>query len=114
MFLKVLNLIKAFLTEKKIFSYLFAFFKEDKVYIRDCEEDLLHSLSFSTYCDFPFTNCIGEFEGILDYIFFESNSFELDKVIPLPPVEKVKEFVALPNKYMPSDHLPLVFELKIK
>jgi mRNA deadenylase 3'-5' endonuclease subunit Ccr4 len=75
---------------------------------------LTHSLSFSTYVDFPFTNCIGAFEGILDYIFFETDSFELEKVIPLPSVEKVKEFVALPSKYVPSDHLPITFELKIK
>jgi hypothetical protein len=47
-------------------------------------------------------------------VFYESNLFELTKVIPLPSVEKVKENVALPSKYIPSDHLPLVFELRTK
>jgi mRNA deadenylase 3'-5' endonuclease subunit Ccr4 len=50
----------------------------------------------------------------LDYIFYETERFELTKVVPLPSVEKVKEFVALPNKFIPSDHLPVVMEFKMK
>ena len=82
--------------------------------ITDCEESLMHSLNFSAYADFPFTNCTNGFEGILDYVFYEANNFELVKVIPLPSVERVKENVALPSKLIPSDHLALVFDLKIK
>ena len=100
--------------KQNLIKILFNNLKDDKVYIKDCEEELMHSLNFSTYANFPFTNCIGAFEGILDYIFFESDSFDLEKVVPLPSVQKVKEFTALPSKYMPSDHLPIIFELKMK
>lgn len=86
----------------------------DKEFLQNCHEDFIHSLSLSTYADFPFTNCIASFESVLDYIFYESDSFNLDRVIPLPSVEKVKEFTALPNQYIPSDHLPVIFELSIK
>ena len=82
--------------------------------LKDCDEDLMHSLSLSAYADFPFTNCIGAFEGILDYVFYESNAFDLTKVIPIPSVEKCKENTALPSQYMPSDHLPIIFELLAK
>ena len=74
----------------------------------------MHSLNLSTFADFPFTNCIQSFEGILDYVFYESDSFELAKVIPLPSVEKCKENTALPSQYIPSDHLPIIFELVAK
>ena len=80
----------------------------------DCAEHFIHSLNMSAYTDFPFTNCVLGFEGILDYVFFESNAFELARVIPLPSVEKLKEKTALPSQYIPSDHLPLVFEFEVK
>lgn len=73
-----------------------------------------HSLEFSAYNDFKLTNCSEKFEAILDYVFYEINSFKLAQVVPLPPVEKLREFVALPNKYVPSDHLALIFEFSLK
>ncbi|RNA38549.1 2 -5 -phosphodiesterase 12 [Brachionus plicatilis] len=88
--------------------------KNDKDFIYECDGDLAHSLNLEAYADFPFTNCIGTFEGILDYVFYDSDSFELTKVVPLPSVEKVKENTALPSVFIPSDHLALVFEFSIK
>jgi len=82
--------------------------------MKNCDDKLTHSIDFSTYIDFPFTNCIGTFESILDYIFYEKELFELEKVIDLPSVEKCKENVALPSKYIPSDHLALIFEFLIR
>lgn len=87
---------------------------EDKNFINECDGHLAHSLDLGVYADFPFTNCIGTFEGILDYVFFENNCFELTKIVPLPSIEKVKENTALPSVYVPSDHLALVFEFLIK
>lgn len=87
---------------------------EDKRFIIECDGSLTHTLNLGAYTDFPFTNCIGAFEGILDYVFYEQEFFELSKVIPLPSIEKVKENTALPSVYIPSDHLALVFEFKIK
>ena len=80
----------------------------------DNEEKLMHSLSLATHVCLPFTNCIETFECVLDYVFYDESGFELTKVIPLPSVEKVKENVALPSEYFPSDHLPIIFEFLYK
>ena len=63
--------------------------------MKSCEDDLIHSLSLSAYTNFPFTNCIATFESVLDYVFYETDEFELTKVIPLPEVSKIKENIAL-------------------
>lgn len=75
------------------------YFKEEKELIKECDDELIHSLSLSAYTDFPFTNCTAAFEAILDYVFYETDAFELTKVIPLPSVERVKENVALVTIY---------------
>ena len=74
----------------------------------------MHSISLSAYSDFPFTNYTSGFSGILDYLFYETSAFELLKVIPIPSLEKITELVALPSRTIPSDHLALVFDLKLK
>ncbi len=74
------------------------------------EEKLIHSLNLATHVCLPFTNCIEMFECVLDYVFYEESALKLNRVIPLPSVEKVKENVALPSEYFPSDHLAIVFD----
>ena len=82
--------------------------------MKDADEDLTHSINMSAYADFPYTNYTGGFIGLLDYVFYETSAFELEKVIPIPSVEKVIEHTAMPSKVLPSDHCALVFDLKIK
>ena len=74
----------------------------------------MHSLELATHICLPFTNCIETFECVLDYVFYDENAFQLTKVIPLPPEEKIKEKIALPSEYFPSDHLPIIFEFLYK
>jgi hypothetical protein len=70
-----------------------------------------HELQLSTYTNFEFTNYIETFNCILDYIFYDSNRFELKKVVPMLTREQVTENIALPSCKIPSDHLALIFEL---
>ena len=67
-----------------------------------------------SYIDNKCTNFGCEFEGVLDYVFFDDNIFEMTRVVPFPSIEKIREFTAIPNKYVPSDHLALIFEYFLK
>lgn len=87
---------------------------DDMQYMADCGEELHHKIDFSIYADFPYTNYVTQFQATIDHLFYETNTFELTKVIPLPPHEKVEELIALPNKNVPSDHLAIIFEFKLK
>ena len=60
------------------------------------------------------TNYTSGFKAVLDYIFIDSDRLQAERVVPLPPLEEVSEFVALPSVYFPSDHLALVADLKWK
>ena len=67
--------------------------------------DLQHGLKLTSACGFPsYTNFSAGFHSCLDYIFVESDSLCVDRVIPLPTHEEVTRFTALPNKEFPSDH----------
>ena len=75
--------------------------------------DLKHDFHFRNACGTKhYTNYTVGYCGVLDYIFFDSDNLELERVIPLPSHEEVTEFVALPSIYFPSDHLALVADLK--
>ncbi|VIO91797.1 Uncharacterized protein BM_BM5395 [Brugia malayi] len=56
---------------------------------------------------------IAGFEGCLDYIWGSAN-VKIQKVIPVPPKELAKKYVALPSKISPSDHLPLVCDIRLQ
>lgn len=61
----------------------------------------------------PTNICVG-FQGVLDYIFIDSDHLAVERHVPFPPMEEVTQFVALPSVYFPSDHLALVTDLKWK
>ena len=58
------------------------------------------------------TNYTADFKAVLDYILVESDKLAVDRVISMPSLEEMSEFVALPSVYFPSDHLALVADLK--
>lgn len=60
------------------------------------------------------TNYTANFKAVLDYVLIDSDHLELERVVPLPPVGEVSEFVALPSVYFPSDHLALVADVNWK
>lgn len=79
---------------------------------KDCEEDFMNSVNLSVYASFPFTNYTQGFQGVLDYVFYESNAFELKKIIRFNE-EKYKEKF-MPSQFIPSDHVAILFELLLK
>lgn len=78
------------------------------------DEELCHSLDLSIYADFLYTNFVVHFQESIDHLFYETHAFELVRVIPMPEHERVVELIALPNKHFPSDHMPIIFEFKLK
>ena len=60
------------------------------------------------------TNYTASFKAVLDYIMIDSDHLSVDRVVPLPSVGEVSEFIALPSAYFPSDHLALVADIKWK
>ena len=61
-----------------------------------------------------YTHYRGVFVSVLDYVLVSREHFEIQKVIPMPSHEEVTENFALPSESFPSDHLPLICDLKWK
>ncbi|KAM4652768.1 2',5'-phosphodiesterase 12 [Discoglossus pictus] len=76
---------------------------------------LSHPFKLSSACGEPaYTNYVGGFHGCLDYIFIDSDSIDVEQVIPLPSHEEVTSYQALPSVSHPSDHIALVCDLRWK
>jgi mRNA deadenylase 3'-5' endonuclease subunit Ccr4 len=60
----------------------------------------------------PFTNYTKSFKGCLDYIMIKGLS--VSGVHPLPNQAELSVEGALPNSFIPSDHLPLVVDLEFQ
>lgn len=56
------------------------------------------------------TNYVRGYEGLLDYVWYESDALVVDKVIPVPAKEQLGGYI--PNRRYPSDHLAVVVDLK--
>jgi len=77
--------------------------------------DLSHDFSLLSAAGTPpYTNFVAGFCGTLDYIYADASKLELKREIPLSDHEDVVKEIALPNRIFPSDHMPLVVELKWK
>lgn len=75
-----------------------------------------HNLNLASACGTPqFTNYVRDFQGCLDYIFYQKdkNGFRVEAVAPFPDEEELKENVALPSKVFPSDHVALIADLEV-
>jgi 2',5'-phosphodiesterase len=81
---------------------------------------LRHPLRLRSACGDPeWTNFVGGFRGALDYVWCDTSSdtaFGAAMVpvahAPLPPLEAVTRQTALPNDEFPSDHLPMVADVR--
>ncbi|KAL0273754.1 UNVERIFIED_CONTAM: hypothetical protein PYX00_006360 [Menopon gallinae] len=61
-----------------------------------------------------FTNYTRSFQGCLDYIFYDKDGFEVSTLYPLPSEEELSANVAIPSVAFPSDHIPLIADLRWK
>lgn len=74
---------------------------------------LRHPLALVSACGYPeFTNYVGGFAGSLDYVWCDSSALASVASMPMPPLESVTAETALPNSEFPSDHLPMVADLR--
>ncbi|KAH8302544.1 hypothetical protein KR044_008133 [Drosophila immigrans] len=77
--------------------------------------ELRQSFKMVSACGTPqFTNYTTLFAACLDYIFYQSDSFNLLQSVPLPSVEELSANEAIPSVTFPSDHVSLVADLKFK
>jgi len=56
-----------------------------------------------------FTNYTADFVGVLDYLWYTTDSLTVSKVLQ-PVDEEVVKVTRLPNAYMPSDHISILSE----
>ena len=87
---------------------------DEKEILKDIKNEIKHSLNLEAFENFPFTISFEGFSGVIDFVFYEKNAFELKKVLPLPYGDKLDKQTPFPNQYQPSDHLAIIFEFKIK
>ncbi|XP_056632626.1 2',5'-phosphodiesterase 12 isoform X1 [Diorhabda sublineata] len=77
------------------------------------EVELKQPFVLASACGTPnYTNYTAQFQGCLDYIFYEKTNFEVTQVVPLPSHEEVTANTALPSFVFPSDHIALISDLK--
>ena len=75
---------------------------------------------FAGYEEFPlFTNYCPNFQETLDYIIAskateESKGFKLVDSAEMPSKEDIQQYISMPNKNMPSDHVSIICDLKIE
>jgi len=84
-----------------------------------CEEEpvsgisIHHPFSMDSACGTPkFTNYTLGFKDCLDYIFYENDKLQVDRVVPFPTEEDLSKYDAIPSKVFPSDHVASICDLK--
>jgi CCR4-NOT transcription complex subunit 6 len=96
------------------YEYLLCYITDEREILKDIKNEIKHSLNLDAFINFPFTISFEGFAGVIDFVFYEKNLFELKKVLPLTYGDKLDKRMAFPNQYQPSDHLSIIFEFKIK
>ncbi|ROW16049.1 hypothetical protein VPNG_02501 [Cytospora leucostoma] len=64
--------------------------------------------------EMPFTNYVPTFDGVIDYIWYSSNSLEVVSLLGPPDREYLKRVPGFPTYHFPSDHIHLMAEVAIK
>lgn len=87
---------------------------EDNVVLSVEGIDLSYSKPLRTACpSVKYTTSTHLFRDVLDHIFV-SDDLVVDRVIPMPDHELVIKHIGIPSPICPSDHLPLICELKFR
>ncbi|KAI8072313.1 Endonuclease/exonuclease/phosphatase [Gongronella butleri] len=89
----------------------------EHVYGTYTTEGLTHPLSLKSVYganDIQYTNFTPTYKGVLDYIWFTSNTIE--SLTLLGPIDNAyfNKVVGFPNAHFPSDHIPIAAEFKFK
>ncbi|XP_053385923.1 2',5'-phosphodiesterase 12-like isoform X1 [Mercenaria mercenaria] len=96
--------------------------KEDNIDWKDGGDDQFvpemnfsHSLNIDSGCGLvAYTNYTSGFNGHLDYIYYDKDSFDVAQIIPPPEHKEVEFHTALPSIVFPSDHIAQVCDLRWK
>jgi len=59
-----------------------------------------------------YTNLVPSFQGTLDYVFFHPQHLEAVAVVPVLPEAVIRAAAGLPCRTFPSDHVPLIADLR--
>lgn len=70
--------------------------------------------AYSGTAELSFTNYTATFQGVLDYIWFSTNSLQIRGVLGDVDREYLRKVPGFPNHHFPSDHLPLRAEFSVK
>ena len=74
-----------------------------------------HQFQMDSACGTPkYTTYTIGFKDCLDYIFYETDKFEVTQVVPFPTEEEMSVHQGLPNVFFPSDHIACIADLKFK
>ncbi|RMZ94411.1 2 -5 -phosphodiesterase, partial [Brachionus plicatilis] len=63
--------------------------------LKMCSRQINHSLELRVFTNYEFSYI----NGVVDYVFYDSNYLELTKFVPLPKREKLKELISIPNRF---------------
>lgn len=79
------------------------------------EMNFSHSMNIGSGCGTPaYSNYTSGFNGHLDYVYYDKDSFDVNQVIPPPDHKDVEFHTALPSIVFPSDHIAQICDLKYK
>ena len=77
--------------------------------------EMRHPYKMDSACGTPkYTNYTIEFKDCLDYIFYQTDRFEVSEVVPFPTESDLSLNTAIPNVVFPSDHIACVATLRWK
>lgn len=69
--------------------------------------------SYGNIGELSFTNHTPDYSGVLDYIWYSSNTLRVKRLLGEVDKEYLRKVPGFPNYHFPSDHLPLVAELSV-
>ncbi|KNC96818.1 uncharacterized protein SPPG_08019 [Spizellomyces punctatus DAOM BR117] len=70
--------------------------------------------AYSHTGELEFTNFTPQFKGVIDYVWYSTNTLSVTGLLSSVDREYISRTVGFPNAHHPSDHLPLVVSLRVK
>jgi len=70
--------------------------------------------SYANIGELSFTNYTPGFTGVIDYIWYSTNSLQVTGLLGEVPKEYLQTVPGFPNWHFPSDHLALLSQFSVK